>query len=208
MTTVVNICNLALANLADAANVSSIDPPEGSAQADHCAMFYPIARDTILESHAWSFATRRILLSALTPEWDDFAYAYSKPNGALKILSVYDPSMTDATLALQGVDVGEYIIETDSNGNEVIMTDIPDAACRFIIQVTDTSKFSQHCINTIAAYLSSLLAGPIIQGKEGISIADYWMNKAMAMLNQAKTMDAQSQRRRLTHTPSGIRARD
>ena len=40
MASEVEICNLALARLGDAATVVSIDPPEGSAQAEHCAMFY------------------------------------------------------------------------------------------------------------------------------------------------------------------------
>ena len=59
MSSEVAICNLALAHLGDSATVASIDPPEGSAQSEHCARFYPIARDALLEMHAWKFATRR-----------------------------------------------------------------------------------------------------------------------------------------------------
>ncbi len=49
MPSVVDLCNLALAYLGDDATVASIDPPEGSAQAEHCQRFYPIARDTLLQ---------------------------------------------------------------------------------------------------------------------------------------------------------------
>jgi hypothetical protein len=59
MATEVDICNLALGHLGDNATVASLTPPEGSAQAEHAARFYPISRDTLLESHAWNFATRR-----------------------------------------------------------------------------------------------------------------------------------------------------
>lgn len=52
MASEVDICNLALARLGDNATVASIDPPEGSAQAEHCARFYAIARDSLLEMHA------------------------------------------------------------------------------------------------------------------------------------------------------------
>ncbi|NBQ76422.1 MAG: hypothetical protein EBU14_13895, partial [Acetobacteraceae bacterium] len=62
MASEVDICNLALANLGDTATVASINPPEGSAQSEHCSRFYPIARDTLLEMHNWNFSTRRILL--------------------------------------------------------------------------------------------------------------------------------------------------
>ena len=70
MASVVDICNLALGHLGDPATVSSIDPPEGSAQAQHCARFYPIARDSLLEMHSWNFSTYREALAHLQPaEW-------------------------------------------------------------------------------------------------------------------------------------------
>lgn len=208
MATVVDICNLALANLADEANVSSIDPPEGSAQADHCANFYPIARDTILESHAWSFATKRITLASLTPEWDSYDYAYMKPTGVMRILSIFDPAVTDEQALLAGQAENDFIIEMNSDGDEVILTNVESAACRYIYRVEDPAKYSAMFINATAAYLSSMLAGPIIQGAEGVKMADYWMSKAMQYLEKARAMDANGQRRRLHYTPMGIRARD
>ena len=51
MPSAVTICNLALAHLGDSATVSSIDPPEGSAPAEHCARFYPVALGLLLEAH-------------------------------------------------------------------------------------------------------------------------------------------------------------
>ena len=72
MASPVDICNTALAYLGDVANVVSIDPAEGSAQAEHCARFYPLARDALLEMHDWGFATRRVALAGLanpTTQW-------------------------------------------------------------------------------------------------------------------------------------------
>ena len=43
MATEVDICNLALAHLGDDATIATIKPPEGSAQAEKAARFYPIA---------------------------------------------------------------------------------------------------------------------------------------------------------------------
>ena len=65
MASEVDICNLALAHLGDSATVASINPPEGSAQAEMCQRFYPIARDSLLEMHNWGFATRRKALAQL-----------------------------------------------------------------------------------------------------------------------------------------------
>ena len=68
MASAVDICNLALARLGDSATVASIDPPEGSAQSEHCARFYPLARRQIFEAHNWSFLIRREKLAPLHQE--------------------------------------------------------------------------------------------------------------------------------------------
>jgi hypothetical protein len=52
MSSVIDICNLALSHIGQAADVSSIDPPENSIEAEYCARFYPMARDTLLEAYA------------------------------------------------------------------------------------------------------------------------------------------------------------
>lgn len=59
----VTICNLALSHLGDTATVVSIKPPDASVQAQLCARFYYVARNSLLEMHAWSFATRRVKLA-------------------------------------------------------------------------------------------------------------------------------------------------
>ena len=71
MASEVDICNLALGHLGDNATVSSISPPEGSAQAEHCARFYPLARDALLEMGYWNFAMRRVALAQLTMNWPE-----------------------------------------------------------------------------------------------------------------------------------------
>jgi len=75
MASIVDICNLALSHLGDSATVSSIDPPEGSAQADLCARFFPIALASLLEAHSWGFATRRVALAPLAISADSFGAA-------------------------------------------------------------------------------------------------------------------------------------
>lgn len=91
----VEICNLALSHLGDTANVTSIDPPEGSAQAEHCSRFYPVARGMLIEAHDWSWATRRISLTPLVATVSPWAYAYGKPNLMIKAIAVLDPEASD-----------------------------------------------------------------------------------------------------------------
>ena len=76
MSSEVDICNLALSRLGDDASVASINPPEGSSQAEHCAQFYPIARNSMLQGHDWNFATRRETLALLSGV-DTFNWSYA-----------------------------------------------------------------------------------------------------------------------------------
>ena len=154
MASEVDICNLALARLGDNATVASIDPPEGSAQAEHCARFYAIARDSLLEMHAWKFATRRVQLAKLTvPSWD-WSFAYAEPTGALKLLGVLSATASNDD------ETQPYEAESDANGAAIILTNQEDASLRFVARVTDTTKFSPLFVDALAWLLASYLAGP------------------------------------------------
>lgn len=165
MTSEVGICNLALSHLGDAATVASITPPDGSAQAEHCELFYPIARDTLLEMHAWKFATRRIQLSALTvPSWS-WAYAYSEPSECVKLLAVLPLT------AASDDETQPYEPESSSAGAGIILTDQQQATCRFIARVTDPMRFSPLFTDALTWLLASYLAGPVLKGDAGITAA-------------------------------------
>ena len=79
MATEIDICNLALAHLGDDATIASLSPPEGSAQAEKAARFYPIARNNLLEMHNWNFAAKRGNLALTTNTLDQWDYAYVAP---------------------------------------------------------------------------------------------------------------------------------
>lgn len=103
MSSEVDICNLALGHLGDTANVTSINPPERSVQAQLCARFYPIARNTLLEMGSWGFATKRARLAALatnptaqgTNDWGTWQYAYAQPSDCINAISVISADAID-----------------------------------------------------------------------------------------------------------------
>jgi hypothetical protein len=165
MASVVDICNLALAHLGDEATVSSISPSDGSAQADHCVRFYPIARDVLLELHDWNFARRRTAMAetANTPP-DVWAYEYAMPANVIRVRAVLDESGDEdkPRRFLQG---------TDANGAKVIWTNEPSATLLYTHAITDTTKFSGLFVNALSYLLASYLAGPITKSvatKEGM----------------------------------------
>lgn len=197
----VEICNLALAHLADEANVSSINPPEASAQAEHCARFYPIARDALLEMHDWRFASRRASLAEVDNPLDSWAYAYALPNGCIAPRAVHVPETTDDTLTQ------DFIVETEEDGDLVLYTNVEDATLRYTALVTDTTKFTPLFVTALSWLLASYLAGPVTKD---LKLKEACLKHFLQVeLPKATAADANARKANPyeTYTPAGISAR-
>lgn len=184
MTTIVNICNLALAHLGDTATVASIHPPEGSAQAEHCARFYPLALSTLLSMHPWGFATRYSPLAQIEGDWIGWQYGFMLPAKLLRILEVTD---------YQG-----HPIEHERHG-EVIMTNHSESACEYIFMADDPSTYPPKFIEALSWQLASMLAGPLIKGDVGAAQSKVCLQVALATIREAKFDDANEGRRKTRH---------
>ena len=211
MSSEVDICNLALGLIGDKAAVSSISPPDQSAQAGHCARFYPIARDALQELHPWGFCTRRVALalSANDPP-SSWQYAYIGPSGVLNYLAIRAPDATDdwasevpLTNSLNGIgfaartsiyDPQPFVVETNDLDEDVIYTNQVDAVLQYTTRVTDTTKFSPLFVSTLSYMLAHYLAGPIIKGAEGRQVSSEMMKMAMGFMGKATTSDANQRR--------------
>lgn len=195
MASVVDCCNLALAHLGDEATVSAISPSDGSAQADHCARFYPIARDTCLEMHDWNFARRRATLAetANTPP-DVWAYEYAMPANVIRVLMVMDQNGDEDKPK-------RFMQGTDSTGARVIWTNEENATLLYTHAITDTTKFSALFVNAMSYLLASYLAGPITKDPN-VKRGMYQM--FAAELAQAELSSAGSNRNPPTYTPGAI----
>ena len=214
MASVVDICNLALAHLGDNATIASIDPPEGSAQAEHCQRFYPIARDTLLEMHSWSFATKRAYGAEVENTWPMWEYAYAMPGDASDIIAILPPEAKDDysthftpetypdfyTNYSPSVAAGQYVpqkfaVETAADGSEIILTNQKQAVLRYHAKITDPTKFSPLFTITLSWHLASMLAGPVIKGDQGAAEAKRCV--AMTTLYLGKAMEADSNARKI-----------
>lgn len=215
MASEITICNLALSHLGDAATVSSIDPPEGSAQAEHCAQFYPVARDALQEMHTWGFCTRRIALASLDNPSSSWMYSYAMPNGALNLLAILAPDATDdyssgghapggfATLDGQfpysRYTPQPYVSETLDDGTSIILTNQVQAVLRYTVQVTDPVKFSPLFTLTLSHLLASYVAGPLLKGDAGRKAALEQQQAALSLLARAQASDANQKKRGSQH---------
>lgn len=192
MASEVDICNLALSHLGDNATVASIDPPEGSAQAEHCARFYPSARDSLLEMHHWKFATRRATLALLDVDSWSWSYAYAKPAGVLKMLAVLPAGATSDAASV------DFDMEATDAGALLILSNTENASARYIAYVTDTTLFSPLFSLALSWQLAGLLAGPLLKGDAGAAEAKRCA--AMAQSYLAKAAESDANQRKVTQT--------
>lgn len=212
MASEVDICNAALSELGDTATVVALVPPSGSIQAVHCARFYPMARDEVLESHTWGATTKRASLALLaeTPP-SPWAYVYQAPSDVLNFLAILDPAAPDdysAGLAQYGNVSGSYsnnvgiytpqpfATETDAAGNQVVYTNQQNAVLRYSGKVTDTTTFGPLLTRAITLRLKAYLAGPVIKGAEGRAESKAALAEYRAALAEAKESDSNSHRQK------------
>jgi hypothetical protein len=199
MTTPVDICNLALARLGDEATVSSIDPPEQSVQAMHCATFYPIAlRQALDDEHAYSFATRRQILAPVTNDAvDDWLYCYALPSQLVNIIC----------LSSAGQTVTDYSIEIDADGDKVVYANTTPIGLVYVSSDVSSAHFSPSFVAYFSALLAHHLAGPILKGDVGASAAIKMLELARTLRQTATERDSLSFRKKSTYVPAGIQAR-
>lgn len=186
MANIISICNLALSHLGDRANVSNLSPTDRSAQADHCGMFYPIARDALLEMHAWRFATRSKALAEITTNKRQWGYAYAQPADCLRILAV----LPDGGTELQGADYEAETKDDDGDASVVILTDEPIAFLRYIRRVDDATTFSPLFVTSLSWLLAGYLAGPVLKGDAGRKAALECQKEFFRQFAMAASSDA------------------
>lgn len=208
MASPVDICNMALAYLGDKATVSSIDPPEGSAQAGQCATFFPIALDMALEARRWGFNTVRStnnpIMQNPQPNW---LYAYAVPDNCLKILKVIPAQFAAAWWSITD-DSFRYTREIEElTGQDVILTNVVNAVIVYQIRITDTSRLPAQFIDAVAWLLASKIAGPIVKGDAGRKAAQSAMQAYMQAVSVAALLDAQQSKPNTRRVPDSIRAR-
>jgi len=233
MSSVVDICNLALSHIGDTANISSLT--ETSVQAQLCSRFYDMARKSTLELNPWSFATTRQKLAPLasnpTQMGSDGAatwqYAYGLPSAVLNAIAVIsaealdDYEMMFGPCAFPPYPQGyvpvlgsplympqPFAIELSSNGSQqVVLTNVPDAVLRFTIDVVDTTKFDALFIMALSHFLASMLAGPIMKGAEGAAESKNQLALFKTFEGMAEGNDANQRKVNLEPAVAWIRGR-
>lgn len=221
MANAVTICNIALSRIGNKANVSSIDPPDESTEAEACARFYPLALGTLLDMHNWSFATKRATLALRTTDADPWLYAYSLPSDCRHVIAVEG---TDAGLPIPAgtrfkqppvgylnprLDNGrtnEFEVMASDSGL-ILCTDVEDARIRYVITMPSASTFPSAFTEALTWLLTTYLAGQTIRGEEGFNFAGACNKFFQQALAQAKKLDCTQAYTARRHIPNGVLVR-
>ncbi len=193
MASVVDICNLAIANLGEEAIVQSIETTDGTVQSALCERFYPIARDALLARHHWNFATTAITPAPLaeTPR-QPWAAKYSLPSNIIAVQAVeYSPK-----------EYSEFKCE-----NGVLLTQWTALNIFVTLRIEDPTKFSPLFTEALGFQLATHLAGPIIKGKNGMQVAKEMRQQAETVISWAKEQDSNEMDDQTSYTPKHIKDR-
>lgn len=204
MATVVTICNLALSRLGDSASVSSIDPPDGTQQAEACSRIYPLALSTLLDMHNWSFATRRATLAKCaegTVPLGPWTAAFMLPADCKRLIDLRDDG------ALPHMQHGPEWEVVGTDFGTVVLTNVREPVARYVCSNPNPSQFTGLFTDALSWLLASYLAGETIRGDSGHSYANNCMKMFQTLAMTAMQQDARQVETRKRRVPSWIARR-
>lgn len=207
MPSVVDICNLALSHLGDRATLASIDPPEGSSQADHCAQWWPIVRDEALSAYDWKFAsatTTPTMLDDSLMNNDGWYYAHARP---ADFLVSRDFAHTQSSMVSLYPGQPQWDSGTLDDGTPVFFVNDQYLSLRYTRRVSDPTRYTPGFVTAISYLLASYLAGPVIKGRMGVQTAAAMRQAWERLAAQASVTDANQSNVKQWYKPAGLRAR-
>lgn len=223
MSSAIDVCNMALSHIGAEAQVATIDPPDGSAEAGYCARFYPIARRIAMESHSWTFAkTRATLAMVATNPSSVWLYAYALPSDMVDSIRVLNLATIEAILlsldsfsmATTNALYWQFLLRNTEQSSAdfeiedgVLLTNEPDAVLIYTKDEQNVANWTPLFMSAVAQLLAGYLAGPIIKGVDGMKVGQAWTQSGLNLLGQAASSDANSTSERSDFVPTSIQAR-
>lgn len=199
MTSVVEICNLALGEVGARAQIQSIE--EASREAQLCRLYYRPARREALRDHDWGFASKSEALALVggarvPPPWR-FAYGY--PSDCLALREILGEGAP-------GEPRGEpfEIAVNRALDGRLVLADRPRALARYTADVANTTLFDAGFVGVLAARLAVDLAQSLIGD---LRKRDTLLQLYASRRDAAKRADLAEHASRAAAEPEAIEAR-
>lgn len=112
---------------------------------------YELSRDKVLADRAWTFALERkkLVAQAEGPDWGS-ENRFLIPSNVLRVHRVYRPNLSS-----QGVTPGNLSPATWYREGQYILANEGTIWAQFIVQVTDSTKFSPGFVHALAARMAA-----------------------------------------------------
>ncbi len=157
MANVVEICNLALANIGKPPIQSLTDVD--SAEAIACNQVYALTLKTMLEMAEWSFANKeRELVVVNGVQSTEFEFVYAYPADCLSAREIVNVRSAKR--------IPFMIVTSADNSTKYIVTDQDEAVLRYTAHVTDPSLYNPTFITAFAVKLSVSLCPLLVSGTD------------------------------------------
>jgi hypothetical protein len=235
MVSKVDIVNMGLFNAGTASTITSIDPSDGSTEADTASVLYQPQIDSLMRSAHWNFARKQDLMTLLkaaqgTPENPDgslptplqpWLYEYAYPDTCLKarfILPLVNtqgtnpPLMTgialESTLVAYQASIPFVVgLDTDDNGNliKVILTNASMAQLVYTIRVLDPNLWDQNFVIAASALLGLFFVNPLARNTKLFTDLGSMLK---GVVEQARISDGNEGTPQFDHIPDWIRVRE
>jgi hypothetical protein len=126
------------------------DTDEATDPAKFCRHFWKTTRDSVLATHPWKCATKRVALVRLaTAPVTKWAYAYQLPTDCLRVLRMND--YLDSVYAIEG---------------DALVTDEQTASISYTSRVESVADFEPLLFQAMGAYLAHKIAFPLTKSRE------------------------------------------
>jgi len=176
MASEVQIARLALQNIGDRYDITSLD--EASPEAEQVNLVFDDVRDMVLREHPWKFARKYATPTALAGDapanWD---YMYTYPSDALRVIRIVNPLGDDQPPI-------RFEVARNSSDAKVILCNEGELTLEYTAQITDPQEFDAQFVTALAYRLAQYIAMPITGDRQIMadmkSLADIEVGKAQA----------------------------
>jgi len=184
MSSIIDICNIALAYMGQSRRISSLD--DTSVEAAQCKLHYEPVKKAILARYPWRFAERCAALTLRNedthPEWP---YVHEYPSGCIRILKIMP---TEKTWSPELVQEEPFDIGMTASGKS-IFCNLSAGWIKYIDDISDPTLFPPLFVQALGWSLAIALITSTVGGGN-IGVKNNLMQYFQESMNAAMAADA------------------
>lgn len=163
--------------------ITAID--DESTNANHCQVFWPPLRRSLIRAHHWNFATARALLAQdVVAPISGFAFSYALPNDYLKVVEYSGVLNTVTDIVIPSFPItSRYVIE-----GKKLLTNDTQAYIEYLKDVDNPDLWDPMFYQAASHWLASKLASAITKNEK---TAQLKMQEATLLYGLATSVDGQ-----------------